>query len=57
LPLVRGYKEYKTPHWLPVLFTAKRKSLGKTVRDTVKRKNLVQTIKEVEQEVGMYEGN
>jgi len=57
LPLVRGYKEYKTPHWLPVLFTAKRKSLEKTVRDTVKRKNLVQIIKEVEQEVGMYEGN
>ncbi len=44
LPLVRGYKEYKTPHWLPVLFTAKRKSLQ-------------QIIKEVEQEVGIYEGN
>lgn len=40
LPLVRGYKEYKTPHWLPVLFTARRKSLE-------------QIIKEVEQEVGI----
>lgn len=44
LPLVRGYKEYKTPHWLPVLFTARRKSLKEIIR-------------EVEQEVNSYEGN
>ncbi len=42
LPIVRTDRDYKTPHWLPVLFTAKRKSLR-------------QIIAEVEREVGMYE--
>ena len=44
LPLVRTYRKYKTPHWLPVLFAARRKSLE-------------QIIKEVEEEVNSYEGN
>ena len=44
LPIVRRNIQYKTPHWLPVLFAARRKSLE-------------QIIKEVEQEVGIYEGN
>lgn len=44
LPLVRTYRQYKSPHWLPILFTARRKSLE-------------QIIKEVEQEVNSYEGN
>jgi hypothetical protein len=44
LPIVRKNIQYKTPHWLPVLFTARRKSLK-------------QIIKEVEQEVNSYEGN
>lgn len=42
LPIVRTNRQYKTPHWLPVLFTARRK-------------NLEQIIKEVEQEVNCYE--
>jgi len=42
LPIVRTDRDYKTPHWLPVLFTAKHKSLR-------------QIIAEVEREVGMYE--
>lgn len=44
LPIVRRNIQYKSPHWLPVLFTARRKSLE-------------QIIKEVEQEVNSYEGN
>jgi len=44
LPIVRKNIQYKTPHWLPVLFAARRKSLE-------------QIIKEVEQEVNSYEGN
>jgi hypothetical protein len=40
LPIVKTNRQYKTPHWLPVLFTARRKSLK-------------QIIKEVEQEVGI----
>ena len=44
LPIVRRNIQYKTPHWLPVLFAARRKSLE-------------QIIKEVEEEVNSYEGN
>lgn len=34
LPIVKTYRQYKTPHWLPLIFTANRKSLKQIIKET-----------------------